>query len=129
MLFRSPTRTPVPTNTPRPTNTPDNLLPILLVNPAPPETARGSINLRGENFQPGQPYVITLDNGTVAIISGRTNDDGSLLATIPLPENLAPGLHSLRVCVDCRTRGALQAQYAQFIVADPRVTATATAQP
>ncbi|MEZ4669315.1 MAG: DUF4397 domain-containing protein [Anaerolineae bacterium] len=123
------TRTPVLTNTPRPTNTPDNLLPILLVNPAPPETVIGSINIRGENFQPGLPYVITLDNGTVAIVSGRTNDDGSLLGNIPLPESLPPGLHSLRVCVDCRVRGAQQAQYAQFIVADPRVTATATAQP
>lgn len=73
--------------------------------------------------------MITLDNGTVAIVSGRTNDDGSLLGNIPLPENLPPGLHSLRVCVDCRVRGAQQAQYAQFIIADPRVTATATAQP
>lgn len=124
----TPTRTPVSTNTPRPSNTPDYLLPILLVNPAPPETAVDNINLRGENFQPGQPYVITLDDRVAVIISGRINDDGTLLATIPL-DNLSPGLHSLRVCVDCRVRGAQQAQYALFIVADPSVTATATAQP
>ncbi|MEP6985424.1 MAG: DUF4397 domain-containing protein, partial [Chloroflexota bacterium] len=125
----TPTRTPIPTNTPRPTNTPEFRLPLLVVNPAPPDTTSGTISLVGENFQPKLQYAITLDEGSTSILTGQVNDDGTLLESIPLPENLLPGIHSLRVCVDCRPRGLQQAAYAQFIVADPRVTPTATAQP
>lgn len=125
----TPSRTPVPTNTPRPTNTPEFRLPLLTVNPAPPNTAVDQINLVGENFQPKLQYVITLDTSNTPILTGQINDDGTLLATITLPENLDTGIHSLRVCVDCRPRGVQQAAYAQFIKADPRVTPTATAQP
>jgi hypothetical protein len=125
----TPTRTPIPTNTPRPTNTPEFRLPLLVVNPAPPDTTTGTISLVGENFQPKLQFAITLDQGSVAILTGQINDDGTLLESIPLPENLAPGIHSLRVCVDCRPRGVQQAAFAQFIVADPRITPTATAQP
>lgn len=125
----TPSRTPVPTNTPRPTNTPEFRQPLLVVNPAPPDTAVDTINLVGENFQPKLQFVITLDSGNTPILTGQVNDDGTLLATITLPENLAIGIHNLRVCVDCRPRGLQQAAYAQFIKADPRITPTATAQP
>jgi len=125
----TPSRTPVPTNTPRPTNTPEFRLPLLFVNPAPPDTTIDTINLVGENFQPKLQFVITLDSGNTPILTGQVNDDGTLLATITLPENLAIGIHNLRVCVDCRPRGLQQAAYAQFIKADPRITPTATAQP
>ncbi len=125
----TPSRTPIPTNTPRPTNTPEYRLPLLLVNPAPPQTTLNTINLVGENFQPKLQYAITLDSSNAPILIGQINDDGTLLASISLPENLSIGIHSLRVCVDCRARGLQQAAYAQFIIADPRVTPTATAQP
>jgi len=125
----TPSRTPVPTNTPRPTNTAEFRQPLLVVNPAPPDTTIGTISLVGENFQPKLQYAITLDEGSIPILTGQVNDDGTLLESIPLPENLSPGIHSLRVCADCRPRGVQQAAYAQFIVADPRITPTATAQP
>ncbi|MBL8153061.1 MAG: DUF4397 domain-containing protein [Anaerolineae bacterium] len=125
----TPTRTPVPTNTPRPTNTPNFLPPILLVNPAPPNTALGSVNLTGQNFQPGQAYVVTLDNDTRVISSGTVNEDGTILVTVQLPENLAPGSHIIQVCVDCRPRGAQQLALAVFLARDARITPTATAQP
>ncbi len=125
----TPTRTPIPTNTPRPTNTPEFRQPLLFVNPSPPDTAIDTINLVGENFQPKLQFVITLDSGNTPILTGQVNDDGTLLATITMPENLAIGIHNLRVCVDCRPRGLQQAAYAQFIKADPRITPTATAQP
>jgi hypothetical protein len=125
----TPTRTPVPTNTPRPTNTPSFLQPILLVNPAPPNTALGSVNLTGQNFQPGQAYVVTLDNDTRVISSGTVNEDGTILVTVQLPENLTPGSHIIQVCVDCRPRGAQQLALAVFLARDARITPTATAQP
>lgn len=125
----TPTRTPVPTNTPRPTNTPSFLQPLLLVNPAPPNTALGSVNLTGQNFQPGQAYVVTLDNDTRVISSGTVNEDGTILVTVQLPENLAPGSHIIQVCVDCRPRGAQQLALAVFLARDARITPTATAQP
>lgn len=125
----TPTRTPIPTNTPRPTNTPEFRQPLLNVNPAPPDTTVGTLNLVGENFRPKLQYVITIDGDQTPILTGQVNDDGTVLATIPLASNLAPGVHSLRVCADCRTRGVQQAAYAQFIIADPNMTPTATAQP
>jgi hypothetical protein len=125
----TPTRTPVPTNTPRPTNTPSFLQPTLLVNPAPPNTVLGSLNLTGQNFQPGQAYVVTLDNDTRVISSGTVNEDGTILVTVQLPENLSPGSHIVQVCVDCRPRGAQQLALAVFLARDARITPTATAQP
>ncbi len=125
----TPTRTPIPTNTPRPTNTPEFKQPLVNVNPAPPDTTVGTISLVGENFRPKLQYVITIDGNQTPILTGQVNDDGTVLATVPLSSNLAPGIHSLRVCADCRVRGVQQAAYAQFIVADPDITPTATAQP
>ncbi len=125
----TPTRTPIPTNTPRPTNTPEFRLPLLIVNPAPPDTTTGTISLVGENFQPKLQFAITLDQGPTSILTGKINDDGTLLESISLPENLTSGIHNLQVCVDCRPRGLQQAAFAQFIVADPSITPTATAQP
>lgn len=125
----TPTRTPIPTNTPRPTNTPEFRQPLLVVNPAPPNTTVGIISLIGENFQPKVQYVITLDGTQTPLVTGQVNDDGTLIESIQLPVSLSPGIHSLRVCADCRTRGVQQAAYTQFIVADPNLTPTATAQP
>ncbi len=125
----TPTRTPIPTNTPRPTNTPEFKQPLVNVNPAPPDTTIGTISLVGENFRPKLQYVITIDGDQTPILTGQVNDDGTVLATVPLASNLLPGVHSLRVCADCRTRGVQQAAYAQFIIADPKITPTATAQP
>ncbi len=123
------TRTPIPTNTPRPTNTPDFVKPLLVVNPAPPDTTFETLSVNGQNFQPGLPYVITLDEDNVRIFSGTVNDDGTILAVITLPENITPGPHFLRVCVDCSPRGAQQEQFAVFIVANSTITPTPTAQP
>ncbi len=125
----TPTRTPVATNTPRPTNTPEILEPLLIINPAPPNAVFGSINLFGQNFSPAQQYFVYLDTVNTDITNGRVNDDGTILASIQLPENLRPGPHFIRVCVDCRPRGALQERWALFIVADPRITPTPTPTP
>ncbi len=125
----TPTRTPIPTNTPRPTNTPELKQPLVNVNPAPPDTTVGTISLVGENFRPKLQYVITIDDNPTPILTGQVNDDGTVLESIPLASNLSPGVHSLKVCADCRTRGVQQAAYAQFIVAIPGITPTATTQP
>lgn len=125
----TPTRTPVATNTPRPTNTPEILEPLLIINPAPPNAVSGTINLFGQNFSPEQQYFVYLDEPNAEINSGRVNDDGTILASIQLPENLRPGPHYIRVCVDCRPRGALQERWELFLVADPRITPTPTPAP
>ncbi len=120
------TPTPVPTNTPRPTNTPLVLPPAVAVDPAPPNTAVGSFILQGQNFTPGLRYVITLDNETGPIQGGTVNDDGSVGAIITLSDKLAPGLHIVRVCADCRPRGAQQEALAVLNVAPANLTPTAT---
>lgn len=125
----TPTRTPVATNTPRPTNTPEILEPLLIINPAPPNAVSGTINLFGQNFSPAQQYFVYLDSVNTQINNGRVNDDGTILASIQLPENLRPGPHFIRVCVDCRPRGALQERWALFLVSDPRITPTPTPAP
>lgn len=125
----TPTRTPVATNTPRPTNTPEILEPLLIINPAPPNAVSGTVNLFGQNFSPAQQYFVYLDDVNSEINNGRVNDDGTILASIQLPENLRPGPHFIRVCVDCRPRGALQERWALFLVSDPRITPTPTPTP
>lgn len=125
----TPTRTPIPTNTPRPTNTPEFRQPLVNVYPAPPDTTVGTVSLVGENFQPKLQYIITIDGNPIPVTTGQVNDDGTLLESIPLSSNLQPGIHSIQVCADCRVRGAQQSAYAQFIIANPNLTPTATAQP
>jgi hypothetical protein len=124
------TRTPVPTNTPRPTNTPAVLPPFVQLQPAPPNTTTGSLILSGQNFAPGKAFRVTVDNDSNPLLSGSVGSDGSLAeVTIALPTAVAPGTHTLKICVDCSSRGFNQVEYAVFIVADPNMTATPTATP
>lgn len=125
----TPTRTPIPTNTPHPTSTPEFRQPLVNVYPAPPDTTVGTISLVGENFQPKLQYVITIDGNPIPVTTGQVNDDGTLLESIPLSKDLQPGIHSIKICADCRVRGAQQSAYAQFIIANPNMTPTATVQP
>jgi hypothetical protein len=121
----TPTITPVPTNTPRATNTPGVPIPRITVNPAPPNAVQGSFVLTAHDFAPGRRYTIRLDMEPENI-SGSIGDDGSLVLTVNVPANLAPGPHTVRICVDCRPGGAQQAAYAVFLVADRARTATPT---
>ncbi len=126
----TPTRTPVATNTPRPSNTPSILPASVQVKPEPPLTALDTITVTGQNFVPGKLYAITIDNKADIIANGTINADGSLSeVTIPLKSDLAPGSHTLKLCVDCVLRGSPLVQYAVFVVADPNVTATPTPIP
>jgi hypothetical protein len=126
----TPTRTPVATNTPRPSNTPSILPASIQVKPEPPLTALGTLTITGQNFVPGKTYDVTFDNKADIIANGTINADGSLSEiTVSLAPDLVPGSHTLKICVDCGYRGRPQVQFAVFIVADPRVTPTATPQP
>lgn len=127
---RSPTPTisPVPTNTPRPTSTPRVQPPALVVNPAPPNTVSGALIVFGQNFAPNTRYTVNLDREPV-LLSGLVDPNGEIALTVDLPPGTAPGPHVVRVCGDCRPNGAQQEALAAFIVADPNVTLTPTAQP
>ncbi len=121
----TPTVSPVPTNTPRPSNTPSVQEPSLIALPAPPETVQGVFVLLAENFAPNRRYTINIDNGPENL-SGSIEEDGSLTLTITVPEDIDPGLHTVRICVDCRQGGLSQEKFALFRVAAPDVTPTAT---
>ena len=125
--FNTPTATisPVPTNTPRPSNTPLVPEPQIAVNPAPPNAAEGAFILIGQNFSPGRRYTIRLDNEPENL-SGSIAGDGSIVMTVPIPPNFTPGIHTVRVCVDCRPGGAQEERFATFRVADPNQTPTST---
>jgi Domain of unknown function (DUF4397) len=124
----TPTISPVPTNTPPPSNTPGVGIPSLLVNPAPPNAIIDTFVLVGEDFAVDRRYTINIDGGA-EVQSGNTDEQGGFQTTITLPNNIAPGLHVVRVCVDCRVSGAQQEQLIAIKVADPDVTPTATPQP
>lgn len=124
----TPTISPVPTNTPRPSNTPGVTIPGLQVNPAPPEAVYGSFVLSAEGFSPDKRYTVNIDDGPENW-SGSTGIDGRFSLTIVTPADLTPGLHVVRVCVDCRPGGVQQEQLIAIKVADPQVTPTATKQP
>ena len=125
----TPTLTPVATNTPRPTNTPSVPPPALSVNPAPPDATGGVVTVIGQNFAPGKPYSVRVDNITVDLANGVVGNNGTIGQIITLPSSLTPGPHTVRVCVDCLTANGLkQEQFAVVILADPRATPTATAQ-
>lgn len=124
----TPTISPVPTNTPPPSNTPGVAIPSLLVNPAPPNAITETFVLIGENFVANRRYSINIDGGA-EVQSGNTDAQGGFQTTISLPNNSVPGLHVVRVCVDCRISGAQQEQLIAIRVADPNVTPTVTSQP
>ncbi|MCX9079588.1 MAG: hypothetical protein OIN84_16610, partial [Candidatus Methanoperedens sp.] len=124
----TPTISPVPTNTPPPSNTPGVAIPGLLVNPAPPNAIVESFVLVGADFASNRRYSINIDGGA-EVQSGNTDDQGGFQTTIRLPANIAPGLHVVRVCVDCRISGNQQEQLIAIKVADPDITPTATPQP
>jgi hypothetical protein len=127
---RSPTPTisPVPTNTPRPTSTPQVKPAGIEVIPAPPNTTRDVLIIAGENFEPNANFVVTIDNGP-ALMNGRVSPDGRFSLSFTLPINLAPGAHTLQICVDCRVGGAQQAAFAVFLLADPLISPTPTLEP
>jgi hypothetical protein len=124
----TPTRTPIPTNTPRPTNTPDFAPPQVQVFPAPPDTALATINLSGQNFAPGGYYEVRVNDNATLLAAGTVANDGSIFTEVRLLDGLPSGAHTLQVCVNCQTR-LPQAAYAVFLVANPNITPTATAQP
>jgi hypothetical protein len=121
----TPTVSPVPTNTPRPSNTPDIQPPNLVVIPAPPETVTDSFLLFAENFMPNRRYTISIDDGPENL-SGSIGNDGTLTLTVSLPSDIDPGLHTVRLCVDCRNDGASQERFALFRVASSNSTPTST---
>ncbi|MBZ0294751.1 MAG: DUF4397 domain-containing protein [Anaerolineae bacterium] len=121
----TPTISPVPTNTPAPSNTPMLAEPQIQVNPAPPNAVTGSFVLLAANFAPGTRYTIRLDERPENI-SGRVNDDGTVVRIVDLPIDLEPGAHTVRFCADCRLGGAQQESFAVIRVADPAQTATPT---
>lgn len=124
----TPTRTPLPTNTPRPSNTPEFPPPALMVDPAPPNTARGSILLSGQGFLPNRTYSIFFDNALEAAQTGVTNADGTVLVVVNLPVNLTPGLHTVRLCAGT-CPGSGREAVAVVNIAPPNLTPTATQQP
>lgn len=123
----TPTISPVPTNTPPPSNTPDVAIPSLLVNPAPPNSITETFVLAGQDFAANRRYSINIDGGA-EVQSGNTDAQGTFQTTIRLPNNINPGLHVVRVCVDCRLNGAQQEQLIAIKVADPNMTPTVTPQ-
>jgi len=124
----TPTISPVPTNTPPPSNTPEVAIPSLLVNPAPPNSIVDTFVLVGANFAVDRRYSINIDGGA-EVQAGNTDEQGGFQTTITLPGNIDPGLHVVRVCVDCRISGAQQEQLIAIKVADVDVTPTATPRP
>jgi hypothetical protein len=125
----TPTPTPVATNTPRPTNTPNVMPPMVLVDPAPPDTAIGSFTIVGQYFAPGKRFGVELDNDGREIGRGFVSSDGTLVATVKIPVDTSPGPHTIQVCVDCRSGGVQQAAYAPLLVANPQTTPSATPKP
>ena len=123
------TRTPPPTNTPRPTNTPEFAAPSVQVDPAPPNTVSSTLDIFGQHFAAKTTYTISLDNDGQAILTGSVQDDGSISETLELPPGLSAGPHVVRVCADCRLRGAQQETFAVFLVAPANLTATPTVRP
>ncbi len=123
------TRTPPPTNTPRPTNTPDFAAPAMQVDPAPPNTASTTLDIFGQHYAPKTPFTISLDDNASALLTGTVKDDGSISETLELPEGLSAGPHVIRICADCRSRGAQQETFAVFLVAPANLTATPTVRP
>ncbi len=79
-------------------------LPEVLIHPPMPEVAIGSITVKGSNFVPMLPYAVTIDD-VMQIDSGDVQSDGTFERIIALPPELAPGVHMLQVCVDCRRGG------------------------
>jgi hypothetical protein len=125
----TPTPTPVATNTPRPTNTPDVLPPMLIIDPAPPNTAVNNFSLTGQNFAAGKRFAVLLDADGREIGRGTVSSGGNFQLTIRIPVDVSPGPHIIQVCVDCRAGGIQQAQYASLLVADPDVTPSPTPRP
>lgn len=121
----TPTISPVPTNTPAATNTPILAEPQIQVNPAPPNTVMGNLVLRAQNFASGTRYTIRIDERPENI-SGSINADGTLILNVELPSDLEPGVHTIRLCADCRPGGAQQERFAVFRVANSAQTATPT---
>jgi hypothetical protein len=130
MNTATPTLTPVATNTPRATYTPSVAQPSLIIDPVPPNATTGVVTVIGQNFTPGRPYSIRIDNNPTDLANGVVNSDGTLGQVVTLPFNISPGPHTIRICVDCLSGGnARQEQFAVVIVADVNVTPTVTAQP
>jgi hypothetical protein len=119
------TISPVPTNTPRPSNTPTVPIPSLVVEPAPPNAVSGAFLLRGEGFAPSVTFTLSLNEGG-ELQRGTIGPDGTLAVIVDLPSTLGAGLHTVRVCADCRPSGRQQEAFTLFRVANPQVTATAT---
>lgn len=123
------TITPVPTNTPRPTNTPDAPPPSIAIIPAPPNTARTTVSVSGQDFAPNLNYTIGLNDRATALVAGRTAEDGTINNTVTLPGSIEPGWYTLIVCVDCRVGGAQQQAVAALHVAADNMTPTVTPAP
>ncbi len=104
----TPTMTAVFTNTPHPTNTPSVSSPSLLVDPAPPQVAVGSFVLLGLDFVPRMDYVVSLVPSQRVLLRGITDVNGTLVADIILPANMADGLYIVRACVGCTSSGPQQ---------------------
>jgi hypothetical protein len=126
----TPTISPVPTNTPRPSSTPRVSVPTVSVYPAPPNAvaANGILIVQGQHFAPNTRYTINI-NSEPTLLSGSVGPEGDIALPVTLPGQLPPGPHVIRVCADCREGGAQQEALAVFIVADPRITPSATPQP
>jgi hypothetical protein len=130
MNTATPTLTPVATNTPRASYTPSIAQPSLIIDPVPPNATGGVVTVIGQNFTPGRPYSIRIDTNPTDLANGVVNSDGTLGQVVTLPFNIAPGPHTIRVCVDCLSGGnARQEQFAVVIVAEANTTPTVTAQP
>jgi hypothetical protein len=129
MNTATPTLTPIATNTPRPTNTPSILTPIVIIDPAPPDTVVGTFLLQGFNFVPGERFVIKIDDDPTEIMRGRVDEDGRIEVEVRVPAAADPGTHTIRVCVDCVPNGAQQAAFAPILVADPLMTPSPTPVP
>jgi hypothetical protein len=129
MNTATPTLTPIATNTPRPTNTPNVFTPIIIIDPAPPNTAAGTFVLQGFNFAPGERYIVQIDDDPTEIMRGRVDDDGRIEVELRIPAAADPGAHTIRVCVDCVPNGLQQAAFAPILVADPLMTPSPTPEP
>jgi len=79
-------------------------LPEVMIHPPMPEVAAGSITVRGIKITPGLQYVVAIDD-VMTIDAGEVQSDGTFERIIALPPELAPGVHMLQVCVDCRRGG------------------------
>jgi hypothetical protein len=102
---------------------------MLIIDPAPPNSAVNSFSLTGQNFTAGKRFSILLDADGREIGRGTVDSGGGFQLTVKIPVDVAPGPHIIQVCADCRVGGINQAQYASVIVADPDVTPSPTPKP